>query len=59
MVRNMLSTRRHRFIAGIAASVVAAGLVLTAQGTDPQSVVNSAYNQFKTLKEGKTIYAAN
>jgi glutaminase len=53
MVRHLLSTRRRRFMAGIAASVMVGGLVLTAQGTDPQTVVNNAYNQFKTLKEGK------
>jgi glutaminase len=52
MINNLLSTRR-RVIAGISASVLAGGLVLTAQGTDPQTVVNNAYNQFKALKEGK------
>jgi glutaminase len=53
MVRHLRSTRRLRLMAGIAASVVVGGLMLTAQGTDPQTVVNNAYNQFKTLKEGK------
>ena len=53
MFRNLLSTRRRRFMAVIAASVMAGGLVLTAQGPDPQTAVNNAFNQFKTLKEGK------
>jgi glutaminase len=38
----------------VAASVLLGGLALTAQQTsDPQTVVNNAYNQFKALKEGK------
>ena len=41
-------------MAGIAASVLAGGLVLTAQGgSDPQAIVNKAFDQFKALKEGK------
>ena len=53
MVTQLLSTRRRRFIAGVAASVVVGGLVVTAQSPDPQTAVNSAFNQFKDLKEGK------
>ena len=54
MVRNVFSTPRRRFIAGMAASVLAGGLVLTAQGgSDPQAIVNKAFDQFKALKEGK------
>jgi glutaminase len=53
MVRHLRSARRFRLVAGIAASVAVGGLMLTAQGTDPQTVVNNAYNQFKSLKEGK------
>ena len=53
MISKLLSTRR-RFIAGLAASVLVGGLVLTARRrTDPQTVVNNAYTQFKALKEGK------
>ena len=38
----------------IAASVLLGGLALTAQqASDPQTIVNNAYNQFKALKEGK------
>jgi glutaminase len=38
----------------VAASVLLGGLALTAQqAATPQSAVDSAYNQFKTLKEGK------
>ena len=53
MFRNLLLTRRRRFMAVVAASVMAGGLALTAQGPDPQTAVNNAFNQFKTLKEGK------
>ncbi len=53
MVTQLISTRRRRFIAGAAASIVIGGLVLTAQSPDPQTAVNSAFNQFKGLKEGK------
>jgi glutaminase len=53
MVSNLLATRRRRFMAVVAASVMAGGLALTAQGPDPQTAVNNAFNQFKTLKEGK------
>jgi len=53
MVTQLLSTRRRRFIAGAAASLVVGGLVVTAQSPDPQTAVNSAFNQFKDLKEGK------
>ena len=38
----------------VAASVLLGGLALTAQqAAGPQAAVDSAYNQFKTLKEGK------
>ena len=38
----------------VAASVLLGGLALTAQqASDPQTIVNNAYNQFKALKEGK------
>jgi glutaminase len=38
----------------VIASIMLAGLALTAQqAAGPQAVVDSAYNQFKTLKEGK------
>ncbi len=36
----------------VAVSMMLGGLALTAQ-SDPQTVVNNAYNQFKALKEGK------
>ena len=52
MVRTIFSTRR-RLLAALAATAVGGGLVLSAQGTDPQTVVNNAFNQFKGLKEGK------
>src|SRR5262249_42425955 len=42
------------WLAVAAASVVVGGLVLTAQSAaDAQKAVDAAYNQFKTLKEGK------
>jgi glutaminase len=45
---------RHAWLAGAVASVVVGGLVLGAQGgADPQTAVNDAFNQFKSLKEGK------
>jgi glutaminase len=53
MVKNLLSTRRSRFIAAAAASVMVGGLVLAAQSTDAQTAVNNAFTQFKDLKEGK------
>jgi glutaminase len=52
MVRTIFSTRR-RLLAALAATAIGGGLVLSAQGTDPQTVVNNAFNQFKGLKEGK------
>jgi glutaminase len=52
MVRTIFSTRR-RLLAALAATAVGGGLVLSAQGTDPQTAVNNAFNQFKGLKEGK------
>ena len=52
---NFLSVQRRAFVAGILASVAAAGLVLTAQqpAPDPQTAVNDAFKQFQNLKEGK------
>jgi glutaminase len=52
MVRTIFSTRR-RLLAVLAATAMGGGLVLSAQGTDPQTAVNNAFNQFKGLKEGK------
>src|SRR4051812_26314320 len=44
---------RHRLIV-VALALVIGGLTLFAQSAvDPQTAVNNAYNQFKTLKEGK------
>ena len=45
---------RARAVLVISGLVTAAGLALSAQqASDPQTVVNNAFNQFKTLKEGK------
>jgi glutaminase len=54
MVR-FVSFRRAR-VAGIAATIVAGGIVVTAQQAataDPQTAINNAFNQFRTLREGK------
>jgi glutaminase len=53
MIRSM-SFKRAR-VAGIAATILAGGIVVAAQqgAADPQTAVNNAYNQFRTLKEGK------
>jgi glutaminase len=53
MIRQGLSSRRSAWLAGLAASVAAGGMALAQTGADPQAAVNSAFNQFKTLKEGK------
>ena len=55
MIRNIRSIERRRWLGGIAAGCVVAGLALTARQSapDPQTVVNKAYNDFKALKEGK------
>jgi glutaminase len=46
--------RRHRWVAGAAASVLVGGLVLTAQSpADAQKAVDASFNQFKALNEGK------
>jgi len=42
-----------RKLSAIAAGLVLGGLALAAQAPDPQAAVNNAFNQFKTLKEGK------
>jgi glutaminase len=54
MVRAALSARRRVWVATMAAATMVAGLALVAQqAADPQTAVNNAFNQFKTLKEGK------
>lgn len=53
MIRNLRSTRLPRILAVLAACVMLGGLVVTAQGPDPQAAVNKAYDQFKALKDGK------
>jgi glutaminase len=54
MMRAALSVRRRAWVAAFTAATAVAGLVLVAQqATDPQTVVNNAFNQFKGLKEGK------
>src|SRR3954470_15155162 len=55
MIRRTLSRRRRGLFAGRAGVVGIAGWTLAAQqaASDPQTIVNNAYNQFKTLKEGK------
>jgi len=53
MFMRRISSRGARAMLA-AATVVAAGYALSAQqGSDPQTIVNNAFNQFKTLKEGK------
>ena len=52
MVTTSFSTR-YRLIAAMAATVVVGGLMVSAQTPDPQTAVNNAFEQFKTLKEGK------
>jgi glutaminase len=42
-----------RKLGAVAAGLVLGSLALVAQAPDPQTAVNNAYNQFKTLKEGK------
>jgi glutaminase len=56
MTRNTPSVDRRTWRAGVAATVVAGGLVLAAQAppaADVQKAVDAAFNQFKSLKEGK------
>src|SRR5262245_53416987 len=54
MKMTMFSRRRRIWLGAIASSIVAAAALLLAQhASDPQTAVNNAYNQFKTLKEGK------
>src|SRR5262245_32147138 len=51
--KTTLARSRVRLVS-VAAIAIAAGLAVTAQGpSDPQTAVNNAYNQFRTLKEGK------
>jgi glutaminase len=42
-----------RKLGAVAAGLVLGSLALVAQAPDPQAAVNNAFNQFKTLKEGK------
>src|SRR5262245_44694259 len=56
MTRRTPSVYRRTWLAGVAATVVVGGLVLAAQpppAADAQKAVDAAFNQFKTLKEGK------
>ncbi len=56
MIRNTRSVQRRRWLGGIAAGCAIAGLALVVEArqmADPQTAVNSAYNDFKNLKEGK------
>jgi glutaminase len=55
MISSAFSRHRRMWIAGVVASLAIAGWTLGAQqpASDPQTVVNNAYNQFKALKEGK------
>ena len=53
MVPRFLTSRRRLAGMIVASMVAAGGLVLTAQSSDPQAAVNSAFEQFKGLKEGK------
>jgi glutaminase len=54
MFRLFPSTGRRALVAAIATSLALGVLALEAQqGSDPQTAVNNAFNQFKTLKEGK------
>jgi glutaminase len=54
MNRNAFSRPRRLWLAGVVTSLAIAGWTLGAQqASDPQTVVNNAYNQFKALKEGK------
>src|SRR5580765_853795 len=54
MNRNAFSRPRRLWLAGVVTSLAIAGWTLGAQAApDPQTVVDSAFNQFKALKEGK------
>ena len=54
MNRNAFSRPRRLWLASVVASLAIAAWTLGAQqASDPQTVVNNAYNQFKALKEGK------
>ena len=52
MVRKSFSAQR-RVAAGIVLAAAAFGLAVSAQQTNPQAAVDSAYKQFQNLKEGK------
>src|SRR6516164_10508517 len=49
------ANKRRAWVAGLAALATVGAFSLSAQQgtTDPQTAVNNAFNQFKTLKEGK------
>jgi len=55
MINKALSYGRRAWFAGVVGIVLVAGWTLAAQqaASDPQTVVNNAFNQFKALKEGK------
>jgi len=55
MINRGLFHRRRAWLAGVAGIILVAGWTLAAQqaASDPQTIVNNAFNQFKGLKEGK------
>jgi len=55
MNRKAFSNHPRAWLAGVAVTLAMAGWTLPAQqaAVDPQTAVNSAFNQFKTLSEGK------
>src|SRR5262245_36346324 len=54
MLERERSPRRIAWLVTLAAAVLVGGLTLPAQtAPDPQTAVNNAFNQFRTLKEGK------
>ena len=54
MITSAGSVRRRAWGAAAGAAIVISALGLAAQqAADPQTAVNNAFNQFKTLKEGK------
>ncbi len=55
MIRKGLSIQRQLWVAAIAAGAVAGIASLAAQrpAGDPQTAINNAFNQYKTLTEGK------
>ena len=56
MTKKVRSFRRHTSLVTVGTIVLAGGLALFAQrptAPDPQTALNAAFNQFKTLNEGK------